>query len=156
LDESGNAGLLEYVDEKTGKVNSEKSSALHAELDQAAKLLNVPRGSQPKVKEAIPHLEKAAKLCDEGWQKKEVDSVETGRILFAIQKRDGTVKATKEMQVDGQRAAWIEYEVGDERGIHVLFMKDNSLFSIALNVPSKGYSDGAAVTRKVVETFKVQ
>lgn len=156
LDESGNAGLLEYVDEKTGKVSSEKSSELHEELDAAARALNVPKGSQPKVKEALPHLEKAAKLCDEGWKKKEVDLVETGRILNAVDKRRGQVTAKEEITIDGQRAAWIEYEVEDERGIHALFIKDNSLYSIALSVPSKRFSEGKAATRAVVDSFKVQ
>lgn len=155
LDQSGNAGLLEYVDEKTGKVSSEKSSALHEELSQAVKLLNVPTGNQPKVKEALVHLEKAAKMCDEGWKKAEVDLVETGPILFGVQKRNGELTKTEEVQVDGQRAAWIEYSVGEERGAHVLFMKNNQLYSIVLNVPSKKYSEGSKVFGDVVKTFKV-
>lgn len=156
LDESGAAGLLQYVDEKTGKVSSEKSSKLHDELDKAAKALNVPKGNQPKTQEALTHLEKAAKLCDDGWKKKEVDEVETGPVLFGIKKRNGTVDKAEEIQVDGQRAAWIEYTMGGDRGIHVLFMKDNQLYSIALNVPGKYFPQGSAATKQVVDSFKVQ
>ena len=155
LDQSGNAGLLEYVDEKTGKISSEKSSELHDELEQAVKLLNVPKGNQPKVKEALPHLEKAAQMCDDGWKKTEIDTVETGPILFGVQKRSGKVTKTEELKVDGQRAAWIEYTVGDERGIHVLFMKDNQLYSIALSVPAKNYDVGSKALKEVVDSFKI-
>ncbi len=150
LDESGLAGLIEYYDEES-KTVKRLENPLHDELDQAARALKAG-----KTADAIKSLNQAAGLCEEGSKKTEVDLIETGRVFWAIKKRDGKITAQEEIRVDGQRAAWIAFTVGDERGLSVLFMKDKNLFSVSLNVPSAGYVDGESAVKAVVDTLKVE
>jgi hypothetical protein len=150
LDESGLAGLIEYYDEESKAVKS-LENPLHDQLDQAARALKAG-----KTQDAISFLNKAAELCEEGSKKTEVDLIETGRVFWAIKKREGKITAQEEIKVDGQRAAWIAFTVGDERGLSVLFMKDKNLFSVSLNTPSAGYAEGEAAVKTLVDSLKVE
>ncbi|MEW6277790.1 MAG: hypothetical protein AB1758_04130 [Candidatus Eremiobacterota bacterium] len=129
----------------------DKENPLRVTLEKAEKALKKKQAGQ-----AVQALDEAVAMLEKVGKKKEIDIEETGPILNAIQKRDGKVIRQEESRVDGQRAAWVEFETPKERGLQVAFMKDDNLYSVSLNVPADQWSRASKVAEEVVKSLKVR